>query len=393
MRKILLLLFLPVVLLANSVGEDNNAFTLALSAQMNERGNVVFSPYAIFSHLALLFYGAENATAQEIKNALHLTETGDRFLHAYQKHLQGLTRPAKEGYQIFIASALFPHQGTQFRVKYQDIAKEYFKAHLQPLDFTIPDSTLETINRWSSENTQGAIKQILTKSAINEKTRMVTASAAYFHGAWVYPFKLEKGNFTSLSGSTQEVDMLTRLHAFPYYENDRAQCLAIPIARSGLTQPELEFLIVLPKGNHKDFCLKGNELDQIFYHLHPTGIRAKLPKFCFSQTLFLNKALKDLGMKDAFTYQANFSKMDGIKDLFLNQVVHETFFAFHETGITSSKDCVVEPTHTPPPPAVEDGKDFIANRPFLFFLIDKHSRAVLFMGKVENPSKEICDED
>nr|NGX26678.1 hypothetical protein [Chlamydiota bacterium] len=132
-------------------------------------------------------------------------------------------------------------------------------------------------------------------------------------------------------------------------------------------------------------------LDEILYSLEPTGINAHIPKFCFSKKLLLNDVLKKLGIKQAFSYKANFSKIDKMRDLFLNKVLHETYFSFHENGVTAASATTSNIGITSAPPIVEDAKDFIADHPFLFFIVDYHSRAILFMGRVSHPAG--CHED
>ncbi|MDN3506232.1 MAG: serpin family protein [Simkaniaceae bacterium] len=383
MKKYILILLLPFHLIANTVGEDSNAFSLALYSKLPKEGNLAFSPYGVFSHLALLHFGAQGQTAQQIQNALHLSATGDQFLKAFSKHYSGLTSKGDRGYHFYIANALFPHKGTEFVTRYKEIATQSFHALLKGVDFDLVDSTLETINDWALENSDGNIKEIIQSKDFDNSTRMITTNAAYFQGAWVHPFRVEKGIFQS-----KPVDMLHAVHSFPYFENSELQALSLPIVRDGHSQPFLEFLIVLPKTT-----LSTKEIDKILYNLKPTGLSVHIPKFCFSQTLLLNGPLKQLGIKDAFTYQANFSKMDKMRDLSINSMLHETYFAFHEEGISSSSACLNNLAISPSPPIVDDGKEFVANRPFLFFLVDYHSRAILFMGRVEDPTSENCDEN
>lgn len=152
MKKFLISLLIPFFCFGNSVGEDNNAFSFALYSQIDREGkNVAISPYGIFSNLALLYVGAQGNTAKQLKNALHLSATGDKFTQAFQKHRLGLTKKAEYGYELSIANALFPHQGTHFLTKYKDLASTVFDAKLQSLDYEVPDSAIESINNWVME--------------------------------------------------------------------------------------------------------------------------------------------------------------------------------------------------------------------------------------------------
>jgi serine protease inhibitor len=88
-----------------------------------------------------------------------------------------------------------------------------------------------------------------------------------------------------------------------------------------------------------------------------------------------------LGIKDAFSPQADFSGIDGLRDLFLSKVVHEAFFSLNEAGVTAAAATAaainmlaVLPTYT-----------FTADHPFLFFLVDMQTKTILFMGKLSEP--------
>ncbi len=396
MKKLILTLLIPFFCFASSVGEDNNQFALALFSQFQDsEDNLAFSPYGIFSNLSLLYYGADEDTAREIQNTLHLSETGDKFLSAFYRHMKGLTKKSESGYQLSIANALFPHQGTHFLSRFQEVATKYFDAKLQSLDYTIPDSALSTINNWVQEKTEGKIQNLVSADNIDASTRLILANAVYFQGIWSYPLRMEKGTFHLTTGKSEEVDMLYKTHAFPYYEDEEKQCVALPFARDGIEQPFLECLIVLPKEkplSEIEKKLSAKNIDEILYQLEPTPVDTRIPKFCFSNKILLNDILKNLGMQKAFTYQANFSKIDGMKDLFLSQVLHETYFYFNEFGVTASSATTSNMRITSFPPTVEGVVDFTADHPFLFFLVDYHSRAILFMGRVTNPSTEGCDE-
>ena len=394
MKKILLFFLLPFCCFAGSIGEDNNAFSMALFSQFQDEENLALSPYGIFSNLALLYFGSAEDTAREIKNALHISAKKDQFLSAFHKHLMHLTKETEHGYELSIANALFPHKGTHFLTRFKEIAAQDFDAKLQSVDFEVPDNALETINNWIDEKTRGKIKNLVTEQDIDKSTRLIVANAVYFQGAWAFPFRIHKGTFHPSMGNPIEVDMLHRIHAFPYYEDDEVQCLALPFARYGTQQPFLECLLILPKKESLpeiEKKLTAKTLDEILYSLEPTGINAHIPKFCFSKKLLLNDVLKKLGIKQAFSYQANFSKIDKMKDLFLNKVLHETYFSFHENGVTAASATTSNIGITSAPPIVEDAKDFIADHPFLFFIVDYHSRAILFMGRVSHPAG--CHED
>ena len=400
MIRILLLLLISLSCFAGSIGEDNNAFALNVFREIEDRNNnLAFSPYSLFSNIALLYYGAQGNTAEEIKKTLNLSATGEEFLSAFHKHMQGLTHQTRQGYQLYIANGMFPHKGTHFLKDFEEIATKTFDAKLQSIDYALPRRAMETVNNWVADKTQGYIPTLVEESDINESTRLILANAVYFQGDWVHPFDPKDTSMKSFQpafGAPVRTLMLMQVQHLPYFENDSVQCLTLPFIRQGTEQPFLECVIVLPKIGKIDELESGLDADELndwIKEAKSTLVEAQIPKFCISKRIPMNYALQTIGMKDAFTYQANFSKIDGMKDLFLSKVLHETFFSFHENGVTAASASSSHLGLTSKPPTGEIPKRFVADHPFLFFIVDYHSHAILFMGRVINPTMDHCNEN
>ena len=81
---------------------------------------------------------------------------------------------------------------------------------------------------------------------------------------------------------------------------------------------------------------------------------------------------------------ADFSGMDGARDLFIGDVLHKAFVAVDEAGTEAAAATVVimELTSMMPESAIE----FRVDRPFLFVIRDIPTGAILFVGRVMNPA-------
>jgi serpin B len=97
----------------------------------------------------------------------------------------------------------------------------------------------------------------------------------------------------------------------------------------------------------------------------------------------LSSVLSDMGMASAFDPQlADFSGMTGKKDLFISFVVHEAYVDVNEEGTEAAAATATGLlTASAAPRPV-----FVADHPFLFFIRDRVTGAILFMGRVTNPS-------
>jgi len=93
--------------------------------------------------------------------------------------------------------------------------------------------------------------------------------------------------------------------------------------------------------------------------------------------------LAALGMRDAFTTQADLSGMTGERDLLIQDVVHEGFVAVDETGTeAAAATAVLVGVVSAPPPAT-----LTVDRPFIFAIVDRPTGATLFIGRVLDPTR------
>jgi len=111
-----------------------------------------------------------------------------------------------------------------------------------------------------------------------------------------------------------------------------------------------------------------------------------LPKFTITrETISLIEMLKKLGIQDAFAFgKADFSGMNGTKDLAISDILHRAFVDVNEEGAEAAATTatfVWRYDATPPP-------IFRADHPFLFFIQDNATGSILFMGRVVNPAAQ-----
>ncbi len=111
-------------------------------------------------------------------------------------------------------------------------------------------------------------------------------------------------------------------------------------------------------------------------------IKINFPKFEIGYNKTLNDVLKELGMGTAFA-DADFSNINGRKDLQIDEVVHQSFIKVDEVGTEAAAVTAIlfEGLSAPTTPVL------IFNRPFVFVIRDNASNSVLFVGKIMNPNE------
>jgi serpin B len=114
-------------------------------------------------------------------------------------------------------------------------------------------------------------------------------------------------------------------------------------------------------------------------------VEVALPRFKTTAEFSLGDTLVAMGMTDAFdSGRADFSGMTGTKDLFISAVVHKAFVEVNEEGTEAAAATAVVARMTAvaePPP------EFRADHPFLFLIRDTKTGAILFLGRILDPTK------
>ena len=113
-------------------------------------------------------------------------------------------------------------------------------------------------------------------------------------------------------------------------------------------------------------------------------VNLSLPKFTYESAFQLNEALKTLGMTDAFDPdRADFSGMDGNRDLYIGAVLHKAFVSVDEDGTEAAAATAVIMKTTSAPLA--EPLNFTVDRPFIYLIRDGQTGSILFMGRVVEP--------
>jgi serpin B len=108
-----------------------------------------------------------------------------------------------------------------------------------------------------------------------------------------------------------------------------------------------------------------------------------IPKFNFTRQYILGEYLKEMGMPSPFTWGADFSGMDGTRNLFIKDVIHKAFVGVNEKGTEAAGATAVIMTYGLAP----SHPIFRADHPFVFLIQERVTGTVLFLGRVVNPTQ------
>jgi serpin B len=381
---------------AEGLVAGNTAFALALYAELRgpAAGNLLFSPYSVSQALAMTATGARSETGTQMAATLSLppdqAEVNAAFV-ALDADLVGRGASADGPGALRIANALWGEQTYPFSETWSAEIERFYGAGLQATDFAnAPDDAREDINDWVAEQTEDRIQDIVPAGAITAQTRLVLANAIYFYGPWRHTFEAadtDDDTFHSLDGGEVTVPFMYQQASFSYASGGGWQAIELPYEQDGFAMT-----ILLPdEGAFDDFetALDAATLDDALGQLDWADVELHLPKFEFDFSESLVKALKALGMTDAFDpATADFSGMvDGTppERLAIGDVLHKAFISIDEEGTeaAAATAVIVGATSAAPP---EEPLEVRVDRPFLFAIRDTVTGTLLFLGRVLDPS-------
>lgn len=365
-----------------------NQFGIACYHEVEQEGpNLIFSPFSLSSALSMILAGAGGNTALELAAVLHQSYPDPRYPDVFSTLAgQLLQRANTGGNEMLNASGLWVQRGFRLEPDFQRTVETTYAAPLVSLDFArSPESARSTINSWTGQHTKGKIPKLFAAGSLDSRTRLVLTSAIYFYGKWERPFsagETRPGRFTPGAGGTVETPFMHQTARFGYAETPHLQILELRYAGKGLAWD-----VLLPKANDGladlEKSLTPDTLEAWLGTLSPHTVEVAFPKFRSQSEFSLRAALSRMGMPSAFG-GADFSGIDGRRDLALADVVHKAYVDVSETGTeaaaatgsTAVLVSLINPEH----------KIFRADHAFVFLIRDTQTGLILFAGRLVNPA-------
>ncbi len=374
---------------AQSMPVNHHRFACDMYQQLGkEQGNLFFSPSSIWTALAMCYVGAAGTTAEEMSKTL-LIESLEELQSSYAAVESAWQVPeGSQDIQLRIANRLWGQESFRFLPSFISETRDQFDAELKLLNFANSDQARTTINRWVEEQTEDKIKELLPDGVIDASTMLVLTNAVYFKGSWTHPFiadSTQQADFNLTKSTTVKVPLMYQLGQFAYKTEDELQILEL---RYG--DGQLSMVILLPKMvdglKQLESQFNADNLERWTQGLKSQKVNVYLPKFKSTSQFELNDVLKSMGMPSAFdASKADFSGMSGNRELFLSAVIHKAFVDVNEEGTeaAAATGAVFSRTSvSPQQPAV-----FRADRPFIYLIRDVKSGAVLFLGRMSDPTQ------
>ena len=376
--------------------EQPGSFADALVRELDAEGNWSVSPYSIRLCLAMLANSAKGETQQELLNALSIDD-----LDAFNQSVKDLLA-TYDGYarimSLDTANSLWLNQSRfdgagAFLPDFVREMDEYFRATVE--EVTDADS-VERVNAWVDEKTNGKIPTILTEDNREFVTALV--NAVYFKAAWENEFneeRTDKADFTNADGTTGTVDMMHQTDGFDYYATPGIEALEMPYKNYAVDNEvgdnweyfrDADFSMYLIKAD--DTLDVQNFLDNAEFTYGDVNV--SVPKFKVEYSAALDEALQALGVQTAYdpenadlTAMLDPSSLPG-QQHFLDTVLHKTYIAVDEKGTEAAAvTAAMTGEGAAMPSRPEMVRTFTADSPFWFVIRDNANGEILFTGRYE----------
>ena len=364
----------------------SNQMSLAIklfkeSGKITGNDNLLVSPLSIQLAFAMLANGARGNTLKELE-ALLGDKIGINQLNSYL-YTYINTLPSEEKAKLQIANSIwFRSQGFVPNQEFLETNKSYYDSELYKAPFD--NSTVDDINSWVNENTDGMIKKVLDE--IGESSVMYLLNAIMFDAEWQNQYTdsdVFDSTFYASDGIEYDVEMMmSEESAFIQLKNS--------IGFKKRYKNGYSFVALLP--NEKTISefidsLDENELlNAINNPSYDKRIFAKMPKFEYSYEANLKMILNSLGVNDAFNMtNADLTGLGkGSGNLYVSDAIHKTFISVAEQGTRAGAVTMIDINDES---AILDTREIIEitlDRPFVYMIVDNQTGLPIFMGTLTN---------
>ncbi len=396
-------------------------------------GNIVFSPYSIGTAMAMALAGARGDTEREMLTALRqrlqraqidaANATVLSILNGYDKSATGPTCPpgmvtnakrcesspaangncsfpARREGELCVAAPNYPpsaklavadalmltQRGSLVSQSYRSLLKDKYAAEV------FRNVTLDDINSWVDRKTEGKIDRILDQ--LDPNSAAVLLNAVYFKAKWAAAFSKSATRdeaFDLTPAQKVLVPMMRKRGTYELVAGQDYRAIRLPYEVSALGM-----VIVVPDAvdglAEVSGRLGAEDLARLFAALHSPDARKSvdlaMPRFKASFKVELAKLFERAGMMRAFNARkADFSGITGRPPaeapLALSQIVHRAVVDVMEDGTEAAAATAIAVLAAGAPP--RQPEVLRVDRPFLFYILDDATGAILFQGRIVDP--------
>lgn len=375
--------------LANSLSN----FALILYQKLSEEKsaeNLFLSPYSIAVALSMTLAGAKGNTLKQMLDVLNIGKAVENNLHQTHEEYISLLEKVQNGFVLSTANRLSVNEKFHILPDYAQLVSKMYHSVSENVDFGNSAKVAKEINDWVSQVTNGKIKDLIQDGILTEMTALVLVNAIYFKGKWDQAFNPKNTRVENFYKSADEkvpVDMMFmkksllvkedvsiggKILQLPYIGKQLAMYIILPHKVDGLNDVETKI-----NSKFLESLLRNDGFRSV-------EVEVFLPKFKVSCGFELEKVLSSLGMIDLFDMSKSDLSGMGNGQLYVSKVLHKAFVEVTEEGTEAAAATAVAVNLR----CMRISYSFKADHPFIFFIVDRRSQMVLFIGKLVTPENK-----
>lgn len=368
-------------------------FTVKLAGRLNQdtECHFVTSGLSAWSLISTISLGAMEETLTEIAYVLRM-HPHKCFSDKYNQITSKLTTNTN-GNILERSSAILVDKTMDVNADfYSDVARTGV-CNIEILPFNEAVYTAAYVNDLVSKATHEAIDEIVTANDIEDASILII-DALYFKGAWKYQFPYSDTEISAFynekGDQIGDVNLMYMDGIFnvTFVKQIQAQVLEMPYGEDN----RFSMLIILP---NTDVTI-NNVIDNLrlislrtifvlFSRHEPENVAVQIPRFKISSDINnLKELLMDMGLRKMFDRsEANFDALSEDADLFVSNLIQKADIEVTEDGTVASAASEAEFESRMLP------RQFVANKPFVFMIVDRNTEIPLFTGAYSVPTEKI----
>ena len=362
------------------MADNNNDFACKLFRTINEqkKGSTIVSPISVSYVLGMLNEGAGGETRRQITDVLGLGGSV-REINKYFKKMMDEAQSVDPSVTLKTANCIYFKLGMSINPKFKADMQNYYNAHVEAINFN-SSSIVNKINNWCKTHTDGMIPELLKKGELNPNRLMYLLNAVYFKASWTDQFDPRSTrdlDFITLDGKTVKRPMMHREGRAAYGKNDLCKMLCLPYGNKAYSM-----VVLLPNEGKTtgDIIrnLSAQKLKEWQSQMRTQDVDILMPRFTTESETHLEDILSSMGMPRAFNNAAEFPNMlKGYHDeLYVSMMKQKAKIEVNEEGTKAAAITVAEMAER----GVNFYNYFYATRPFVYYIMEKSTGAIFFMG-------------
>ena len=354
-----------------------------------ENNNFIISPLSAYVCLSNLANGAVGETKAELISRLLEKDSSLEDLNNYNKRIIAELTTLDQTTIFELANSIWHSPSFTLESDFCNSSKEFYGTSINSVNFADSNS-YEVMDNWINNVTHGLIKNF-TKP--NPNLQLIISNAIYFKGKWSQSFDVNKttdADFKNHDGSVSKVRMMEgerydfiypdeangkfAIAAIPYGYESFAFYVAFSIDDNDWSLNNIEDILIA--NNLLKFSINGSRYGKKYI---------KLPRFEVSADDQIKTDMEAIGLTNLFSDQATLSNLTK-QPIGYKSMVQNCTFKIEETGAEGAAHTQwhIVSSDLNSKPIQEENPAFTVDRPFVFWVMDKNTNALLFMGRINN---------